>query len=41
MSAANSKGVKDNIGNAQVMYDKSHVIQSAVEAFYKIRKTES
>ncbi len=32
MSAAYTKGVSDNLGNAQVVYDKFHIIQNVVEA---------
>ena len=38
MSAAYIKGVSDNLGNAQVVYDKFHVIQYVVEACDQIRK---
>jgi hypothetical protein len=41
MSAAYIKGVSDNFGNAQVVYDKFHVIQNVVEACDQIRKIES
>ena len=41
MSAAYIKGVSDNLGNAQVVYDKFHVIQYGVEACDQIRKIES
>ena len=41
MSAAYIKGVSDNLGNAQVVYDKFHVIQYVVEACDQIRKIES
>ena len=41
MSAAHIKGVSDNFGNAQVVYDKFHVIQNAVEACDQVRKAES
>jgi transposase len=41
MSAAYAKGVSDNLGNAQVVYDKFHVIQSVVEACDQVRKAES
>jgi transposase len=30
MSADYAKGVSDNLGNAQVVYDKFHVIQNVV-----------
>jgi len=32
MSSAYIKGVSDNFGNAQVVYDKFHIIQNVVEA---------
>jgi transposase len=32
MSAAYAKGISDNLRNAQVVYDKFHVIQNVVEA---------
>jgi len=41
MSVAYIKGVSDNLGNAQVVYDKFHVIQYGVEACDQIRKIES
>ncbi len=41
MSAAHVSGVSDNFGNAQVVYDKFHVIQYVVEACDQIRKIES
>ena len=41
MSAAYIKGVSDNLGNAQVVYDKFHVIQNVVEACDRVRKVES
>ena len=41
MSAAYPKGVSDNLGNAQVVYDKFHVIQNVVEACDQVRKAES
>jgi transposase len=41
MSAAYIKGVSDNFGNAQVVYDKFHVIQYVVEACDQIWKIES
>jgi transposase len=41
MSAAYAKGVSDNLGNAQVVYDKFHVIQNVVEACDQVRKAES
>ena len=41
MSAAYTKGVSDNLGNARVVYDKFHVIQNVVEACDRARKAES
>jgi transposase len=41
MSAAYTGGVIDNLGNAQVVCDKFHVIQNVVEACDQVRKAES
>ena len=41
MSPAYIKGVSDNLGNAQVVFDKFLVIQNVVEACDQIRKIES
>ena len=41
MSAAYTKGVASNLGNAQVVYGKFHVIQNVVEACDQVRKAES
>ncbi len=41
MSAAYAKGVSNNLGNARVVYDKFHVIQTVVEACDQVRKAES
>jgi transposase len=41
MSATYAKGISDNLGSAQVVYDKFHVIQNGVEACDRIRKAES
>ncbi len=41
ISAAYVKGVCDNFGNAQVVYDKFHVIQNFMEACDQVRKAES
>ena len=41
MSAAYATGVSDNLGNAQVMYGKFHVIQNMVEACDQVWKAES
>ena len=40
-SPAYTKGVASNLGNAQVVYDKFHVIQNVVEACDQVRKAES
>jgi transposase len=41
MSAAYAGGVSDNLRNAQVEYDKFHVIQNVVEACDQVRNAES
>ena len=41
MSPAYIKWVSNNLGNAQVVYDKFHVIQNVVEACDRVRKVES
>jgi len=41
MSPAYIKGVNGNLGNAQLVYDKFHVIQNVVEACDRVRKVES
>ena len=41
MSTAYTKGVASNLGNAQVLYDKFHVIQNVMEACDQVRKAES
>jgi transposase len=41
MSAAYTKGVRENLGNAQIVYDKFHVVQSVVGACDDVRKAES
>ena len=41
MSAAYIKWVSNNFGNAQVMYDKFHVIQKVVEPCDQVREAES
>ena len=41
MSAAYAKGVRENLGNAQVVYDKFHVVQHAVEACDRVRAAET
>jgi transposase len=41
MSAAYAKGVSDNPGNAQAVYDKFHVIQNVVVACDQVRMADS
>ena len=41
MSAAYAKGVRENLGNARLVYDKFHVIQNVVEACDQVRRAES
>jgi transposase len=41
ISTAYTNGVSDNLGNAQVVYDKCQVIQNFMEACDQIRKAES
>ncbi len=41
ISAAYTKGVSYNLGNARVMYDKFHLIQNEVEVCDPVRKAES
>ena len=41
MTAAYAKGASDNLGNAQVVCDKFHVIQNVVEGCDQVRKAES
>ena len=41
MSAANTNGVSENLGNARVVYDKFHVIQNVVDACDQVRKPKS
>lgn len=40
MSQAYAKGVKDNCPNAEIVFDKFHVIQNANEALDKVRRAE-
>lgn len=40
MSQAYAKGVKDNCLNAEIVFDKFHVIQNANKALDKVRRTE-
>jgi transposase len=41
MSPAYVKGVRDNFGNAQLVFDKFHVIQEANEGVEKVRRLEA
>ena len=41
MSAACTKGVSDNFGNAWVLYDKFHFIQNVAEACNQVPEGES
>jgi hypothetical protein len=41
MSAAYARGVNENHGNVQAVYDKFHVIQNVVEASDQVRKAEN
>lgn len=41
MSAAYIRGVKDNLGNAQIVFDKFHLVSHAVEAVDKVRRKEA
>jgi transposase len=41
MSAAYIKGVKENCRNAQIVFDKFHVVQAASEAVDAVRRAES
>lgn len=41
MSPAYIKGVRENFGNAAIVFDKFHVIQEANEAVEKVRRLES
>lgn len=41
MSPAYIKGVKSHLGNAQLVFDKFHVIQNANEAVEKVRRLEA
>lgn len=41
MSAAYAKGVRDNLGNAEIVYDKFHVVQNVVKACNDVRTAES
>ena len=41
ISAAYAKGVSDALGNAQVVYDKFHIIQNVVTACDQVRKAEN
>ena len=41
MSAAYIRGVKDNLGNAQIVFDKFHLVSHAVDAVDKVRREEA
>jgi transposase len=41
MSAPCIKGARDSLGNAQLVFDKFHVIQHLVVAYDQIQKIES
>jgi transposase len=41
MSPAYIRGVKENLGNAAIVFDKFHLIQHVVEAVDKVRKGET
>jgi transposase len=41
LSAAYAKGVSDNLGNTQVVYEKFQFIQNVMEACAQVRKVES
>lgn len=41
MSAAYAKGVRENFGNAKVVYDKFHLVQHVVEACGQVRAAET
>ena len=41
MSPAYQKGVRENFGNAQIVYDKFHVISQVVKAVDEVRRRES
>jgi len=41
MSPAYLKGVKDNLGNAVIVYDKFHVIRHVVDAVHQVRRQEA
>jgi transposase len=40
MSPAYTKGVRDNLGNAVIVYDKYHVVSQGTEAVEAVRRTE-
>ncbi len=41
MSPAYQKGVRENLGNAQIVFDKFHVISQVVKAVDEVRRRES
>jgi transposase len=41
MSPAYRKGVREQLGNAQIVYDKYHVVRAVVEAVDEVRRAES
>jgi len=41
MSRAYIKGARENFGNAQLVFDKFHVIQEANEGVEKVRRLET
>jgi transposase len=41
MSPAYVKGVRDNLGNAQIVFDKFHVVTQAVQAVDAVRRREA
>jgi transposase len=40
MSPAYQKGVRDNFGNAQIVFDKFHVVSQVVQALEEVRRKE-
>ena len=41
MSPAYRKGVRDHLGNAQIVYDKYHVVSAVVQAVEEVRRAET
>jgi transposase len=41
MSRAYIKGVEDNLGNAEITFDKFHIIQQVVDAICQVRRLEA